>query len=218
MDVILLIKGVLVGFLIAAPVGPVGILCAHRTLDTGLGSGLSSGLGAATADTVFGGVAAFGLAFVAEFLLANEVLLRLVGAILLFVIGIRTLIKVVRTTPDPVPRHRFASDYASTFALTITNPITILSFAPVFVAVGAVVHDSSLASALSLIVGVLAGSALWWLTLCFGVSLFRARVTDEHMRWINKLSGSLIIFFGVLVLLSFTEGGQQLIGSPQLRL
>lgn len=218
MDIILLIKGLFVGFLIAAPVGPVGILCAHRTLDKGLGSGLSSGLGAATADTAFGGVAAFGLAFVAEFLLANEVLLRLVGALLLFVIGVRTLIRAVRITPDPVPLHRFASDYASTFALTITNPITILSFGPVFVAVGAVVHDGNLASAVSLIAGVLAGSALWWLTLCFGVHMFRAKLTDEHMRWINKLSGSLIIFFGVLVLLSFTQGGQQLIGSPQLRL
>ena len=218
MDLILFLKGIFVGFLIAAPVGPVGILCAHRTIGSGLKSGLSSGLGAATADTVFGGVAAFGLAFVADFLLANEVWLRLVGALLLFVIGIETLIRTVKTAPDPVPRHRFAADYASTFALTITNPITILSFAPVFVAAGAVVHDANLGGAWSLILGVLAGSALWWLTLCIGVSMFRAKVTDERMRWINTVSGSLIVFFGVLVLLSLTEGGRQLIGSPELRL
>lgn len=218
MDLIFFLKGVFVGFLIAAPVGPVGILCAHRTLESGLRSGLSSGLGAATADAVFGGVAAFGLALVADFLLANEVLLRLVGALLLFVIGVRTLIKVVGDQPDPVPRHRFATDYASTFALTITNPITILSFGPVFIAAGAVVQEGQLAGAWILILGVLIGSALWWLTLCFGVSLFRSRVNDEHMRWINKLSGSLIIFFGVLVLLSFTQVGKQLIGSPQLSL
>ena len=218
MDVILFLKGMFVGFLIAAPVGPVGILCAHRTLDTGLASGLASGLGAATADTVFGGVAAFGLALVADFLLANEVSLRLGGAILLFAIGIQTLIKTVKSNPDPVPRHRFASDYASTFALTITNPITILSFGPVFVAAGAVVRDGYLVGAWSLIVGVLLGSCLWWLTLCAGVSIFRARITDEGMRWINKVSGTLIIIFGVLVLLSLTRGGQQLIGSPEFSL
>ena len=218
MDLILFLKGMFVGFLIAAPVGPVGILCAHRTVETGLVSGLSSGLGAAVADTVFGGVAAFGLAFVADFLVTNEVVLRLVGALLLFAIGVRTLIKVVKTKPDPVPRHRIASDFASTFALTITNPITILSFGPVFIAAGAVVQDGQLYGAWSLILGVLIGSAIWWLTLCAGVSIFRKRITDEGMRWINKVSGSVIIFFGILVLLSLTKGGQQLIGSPQFTL
>jgi len=217
MDLILFLKGIFVGFLIAAPVGPVGILCIHRTLETGLKSGFSSGLGAATADTIFGGVAAFGLAFVADFLLANEALLRFFGGILLLAIGTRTMLKTPNSdTPDPVPRHKFASDYASTFALTITNPITILSFGPVFVAAGAVVRDGYLSGAWSLIIGVLLGSAVWWFALCLGVSLFRDKVGHQGVRWLSTMSGAVILFFGALVMLTLTEWGKHLIDSPQL--
>lgn len=216
MDIILFLKGIFVGFLIAAPVGPVGILCIHRTLETGLKSGLASGIGAAAADTVFGGVAAFGLAFVADTLLANEGPLRLAGGVLLLIIGIRTLYKEPRTNPEPLTGHKVAGDFMSTFVLTITNPITILAFGPVFVAVGAVVKDGSLLSAWSLIIGVLAGSALWWLTLCLGVSLFRTKLKGHRVRWLNRISGTIIMVFGILVLASLTEWGRMLIGAPKL--
>lgn len=218
MDVFLFLKGIFVGFLIAAPVGPVGILCAQRTLQLSLSAGLTAGLGAAVADAIFGAVAAFGLTFVAHILLENETLFRLIGGVLLLVLGARTFRK---PPPDldqriEVTANHHTGGFISTFALTITNPITIMSFGPVFVAANAIVQPGSLAAAWTLIVGVFAGSALWWLLLCTGISLFRRKVTESHMRWINKLSGVVILFFGVLVIASVTKYGAGLLDIPSL--
>ncbi|HVO14352.1 MAG TPA: LysE family transporter [Alphaproteobacteria bacterium] len=218
MDLFLFLKGIFVGFLIAAPVGPVGILCAQRTLQLSLPAGLTAGLGAAVADAIFGAVAAFGLTFVAHILLENETLFRLIGGLLLLVLGVRTFRK---PPPDldqriSVTANHIAGGFISTFALTITNPITIMSFGPVFVAANAVVEPGSLAAAWTLIVGVFAGSGLWWLLLCTGISLFKRKVTESHMRWINKLSGAIIVFFGILVIASVTEFGAGLLNIPSL--
>ena len=218
MDVFLFLKGIFVGFLIAAPVGPVGILCAQRTLQLSLSAGLTAGLGAAVADAIFGAVAAFGLTFVAHILLENETVFRLIGGVLLLGLGIRTFFK---PPPDldqrvAVTANHMAGGFISTFALTITNPITIMSFGPVFVAANAIVQPGDLIAAWTLIIGVFAGSALWWLLLCAGISLFKRKVTVGHMRWINKLSGVIIVFFGVLVIASVTRYGAGLLNIPSL--
>jgi len=214
MEFILYFKGIFVGFLIAAPVGPVGILCAQRTLQIGLLAGLVSGLGAAIADTIFGAVAAFGLTFIAQYLLENEALMRLIGGLLLVGIGVETMLKKpVRIQSDNLPKaHRYAASFFRTFMLTITNPITIMAFGPVFVAANAVVEEGNLVQAWALILGVFSGSSLWFSMLCSGVHLGRHHLNDRRMRWMNRISGIVIVFFGAMAVASLTPVGKQLFG------
>lgn len=216
MEIILLFKGIIAGFVIAAPVGPVGILCAQRTLQRGMAHGVVAGTGAAVADTIFGALAAFGLTFIAEFLLRNEDYLRLAGGFLLLAIGAHSLIKKVKLESAPPTLTGTAGDLLSTFMLTITNPITILTFSPVFLFLGAVVSDGDLGGAWTLIVGVFGGSMLWWVMLCTLTGFFRRKMTDNSLRLISRVSGGLIIFFGFLVLFSLTDVGERWFGTPSL--
>ncbi|MGE5269434.1 MAG: LysE family translocator, partial [Thiohalocapsa sp.] len=174
MLLIFLLKGVLVGILIAVPTGPVGVLCIRRTILHGRLAGFVSGLGAASADAVFGIIAGFGLTFVSDILLGFQDWLRLIGAGFLLYIGISAL------RADPLAGSRgqrdpesLISDYASTFALTITNPITILAFLAIFAAIGFTGADATLGSAASLVLGVWLGSLVWWAGLAFGAGLLR---------------------------------------------
>jgi threonine/homoserine/homoserine lactone efflux protein len=211
MDLVLFIKGIVAGFIIAAPVGPVGILCVQRTLSKGMPMGLAAGFGGAIADTIFGAVAAFGLAFVADFLLRHESAMRLAGGALLLALGAHGLLKRVTVAAAPPSVGGAAGDGVSAFLLTITNPITLLSFSPVFLAVGAVVAPDDRPAAWTLILGVFAGSCLWWLMLCTLAELFRRRLNTARMAIIHRVSAGMILFFGVLVLLSTTALGQRII-------
>jgi threonine/homoserine/homoserine lactone efflux protein len=216
MDIVLFFKGIIAGFVIAAPVGPVGILCAQRTLQRGIAHGVVAGMGAAAADTIFGALAAFGLTFIAEFLLSNEDYLRLAGGFLLFAIGVHSLVKKIKLESAPPTITGTAGDLLSTFILTITNPITILTFSPVFLFLGAVVSDGDLAGAWTLIAGVFGGSILWWVMLCTLTGSFRRKMTDNSLRVISRVSGGLIIFFSALVLFSLTDVGHRWFGTPSL--
>jgi len=215
MDIVLFIKGIVGGFIIAAPVGPVGILCVQRTLSHGLVIGLAPGVGGAVADTIFGAVAAFGLTFIADVLIRNDTWMRLGGGILLLILGIHGCIKRVSQESAPPSVRGAMGDAISAFMLTVTNPITILTFSPVFLAVGAVVAKDDRAAAWTLILGVLAGSCLWWLVLCLLASLFRKRLNASRMVIIHRVSAGLILFFGVLVLLSTTNIGQRLLDAAK---
>ena len=212
MDFVLFAKGVIAGFVIAAPVGPVGIMVAQRTLAKGILAGLIAGAGGAIADTIFGAIAAFGITFVSVFLSQIEQWLRLGGGILLLLLGSLTLIKEIKADANPrMSVSRSLGDFASTFTLTITNPATIASLVVVFPALGAIVPEGDLGRAWTLILGVFAGSTLWWLILATLTSLFRTRLNDKRMQMINRISGMVIIFFGILVLLSVTRLGQVLL-------
>jgi len=208
----LFIKGILCGFAIAAPVGPVGILCAHRTLRSGRLAGIVSGLGAAAADTIFGAMAAFGLRFVADIFLDHQIWLRLVGGILLILVGGGVLFHAPKDGHERMTANGAAGYFISTFVLTITNPITILSFGAVFVAADAVVGKGDLAAAWTLIAGVFIGSALWFLSLTGFANMFRGRFDVQGLRVINRISGWLVIFLGVVVLLSLTGVARRTFG------
>jgi threonine/homoserine/homoserine lactone efflux protein len=200
MSVGLFLEGIVIGFAIAAPVGPIGVLCIRRTLADGRVSGLVSGLGAATADALYGAVAALGLTFVAEFLMGGESWLRLVGGAFLLFLGVRTFLArpAGRAAPD-ARRIGLPGAYASTFFLTLTNPTTILSFAAIFAGLG-VAGDASgdALSAMLLVLGVFLGSAAWWVVLSGATSLFRTRLSVRGLRWVNRISGTVIAAFGVL--------------------
>ncbi len=206
MDIGLWLRGLVIGFSIAAPVGPIGVLCIRRTLAEGRTCGLASGLGAATADAVYGLVAAFGLTVVSGFLLAHQIWFRLVGGAFLCYLGIRSWFS------PPAIRAAAASGrgawraYATTFALTLTNPMTILSFAAIFGGLGLAGAGGDYGAALSLVAGVFAGSAGWWLLLSSGTSVLRARLDATWLRWINRLAGLVMIVFGMRLLWELWRG------------
>ncbi|WP_397386607.1 LysE family translocator [Paenibacillus roseipurpureus] len=197
-----LLKGILLGFSIAAPVGPIGILCMRRTLTLGRLHGFLSGLGAATADAIYGFIAGFGLTLITSFLLDQKVILQLVGGLFLVYLGVQTFrskpaVEAAKATGDTL----FKS-YASTLLLTITNPMTIMSFVGAFAGLGlGGSTEAGYASAISLVVGVFTGSAMWWLLLSVLVGLLRERIKGAAFLWINRVSGAMLTVFGLVAVL-----------------
>jgi len=203
MDTVFFLKGLIIGFVIAAPVGPIGVLCARRTLMHGRRAGFFSGMGAATADAIYGFIAAFGLTFISAFLVDHQFLLRLVGGGLLLYLGVKAFMaRPVKKTDLPRSARHYAGMYTSTFFLTLTNPMTILSFAAVFAGFGLAGTTGSVLSAGVLILGVYLGSALWWLFLVALFSLYRKRFQAHQLVWVNRISGTIITASGILALLS----------------
>ncbi|MBI5162402.1 MAG: LysE family transporter [Magnetospirillum sp.] len=197
----LFLRGVAIGFAIAAPIGPVGILCIRKALADGRSAAFVAGLGAAAADTVFGAVVGLGLGAVPELIAEHAPLLRLVGGVFLLALGVKTWAAAAFDIelPDgkgPGPWR----DFVSTFAITITNPATILGVMGVFAALGAAARPTRLAEAWVLVVGVFAGSTLWWLVLSSLASAIRSRFTPAHMRRFNHVSGAALMVFGVAAL------------------
>ena len=204
MDIGFLLKGLAIGFSIAAPVGPIGVLCIRRTLAEGHAAGLVSGLGAATADAIYGCVAGFGLTLISNALINQQVWLNLTGGVFLCYLGLQTLLTKPTEQAVSGEANSLIGAYASTFLLAFTNPVAILSFAAIFAAWGGTSASGSYVSVGILVLGVFAGSTLWWLALSSGVSLFRTKFTPQRLRWVNRVSGLVIAGFGLLALLSLT--------------
>ncbi len=208
MDLNIILKGLMIGFSIAAPVGPIGVLCIRRTLAEGRWVGLFTGLGAATADALYGCAAAFGLSVVTQLLVGAQGWLRLVGGGFLVYLGVRTFLARPATQAAAVKKagSGLAGAYFSTVALTLTNPMTILSFAAVFAGLGA--GDWQGPGGAALLVGaVFCGSAAWWLLLSGGVSLIRERFQGGWMVWVNRVSGAVLCAFGLWQLLALVRVG-----------
>jgi threonine/homoserine/homoserine lactone efflux protein len=202
MELSFLVKGIILGFSIAAPVGPIGVLCIRKTLQFGRLSGFFSGIGAATADTIYGIIAAFGLTLISSALLAGQFWLQLIGGLFLLYLGLKTFLAKPAEKSATVSHKTLFGDFISTFFLTLTNPMTILSYLAVFAGLGLSSVSSNYSSATLLVIGVFIGSALWWLILSEGVTLFRKKVSQHVMTWINRFAGVIIITFGILALLS----------------
>lgn len=198
----LLLKGLLIGFAIAAPVGPIGLLCIQRTLAQGWTAGFITGLGAASADALYGSVAGFGLTWIFTLLLDWRQELRLTGGLLLLWLGGRLLIAAPAAAGAVPPATGWLGNYTSTFFLTLTNPVTILAFIGIFAGLGLAETNQDYGAAGLLVSGVLLGSLLWWLLLACGVNRLRHRLTSVTRRWISQASGLVIALFGVLALLA----------------
>jgi threonine/homoserine/homoserine lactone efflux protein len=202
MDISFLLKGIVMGLSIAAPVGPIGVLCIRRTLAEGRLPGLLTGLGAATADAVYGCVAGFGITVVSSLLISQQTRLGLLGGLFLCYLGVRTLWSKPAEQAAKATSTGLLGSYSSTFLLTLTNPMTIISFAAIFSGLGIVNANQSHLSAAILVLGVFTGSATWWLVLSSLVSLFRARLDNPGaLRWINIISGLIILGVGASQLL-----------------
>jgi threonine/homoserine/homoserine lactone efflux protein len=201
MDPTFVFRGWLIGFAIAAPVGPIGVLCIRRTLSDGRVTGFLSGLGAATADSTYGAIAAFGLTALQQALLRQQTWLRILGGLFLLYLGVRTFLAIPARTAAPASgRGGMLGAYLSTFVLTLTNPATILAFLVIFAGFRLGEQAHSYAGAVSIVLGVFLGSASWWLLLSTLVGLLRERFTANWMLWVNRLAGGVICAFGVAAL------------------
>ncbi len=199
------LRGLVVGFSIAAPVGPIGVLCIRRTLAEGKAVGFVSGLGAATADAFYGAAAASGLTAISNLLVSQQHWLQLVGGLFLGYLGVKIFLAPPAEQTVSVIGADLVGAYVSTLLLTLTNPMTILSFAAVFAGLGLATGAGNYFAAAWLVLGVFIGSALWWLLLSGGVGLFREKFDAPRLRWVNRISGLIIAGFGLLALLSLRK-------------
>ena len=195
-----LIKGLVLGFSVAAPVGPIGLLCIQRTLMHGRLAGFLSGLGATTADALYGAVAAFGFTLVTDFLVSQHRWLQFAGGLFLCYLGIKTLLAKPADRTATAQGQGLWGMYLSTLLLTVTNPMTILSFAAMFAGLGVAASAHSTGSAVQMVLGVFLGSALWWSLLSVGVGFLKKRVSPAILRGVNVLSGVLIVCLGIFAL------------------
>ncbi|GIP17437.1 lysine transporter LysE [Paenibacillus montaniterrae] len=204
MTATILLKGVIIGFAIAAPVGPVGVICIRRSLAQGGLYGFVSGLGAATADAIYGCIAAFGFAWLTNLLIGYQMWLQLCGGMLLLWMGWRTWrsrpADLYSNAEAEAPRKKMLAAYASVLAITLTNPMTILAFAGIIAGAGIAVEQQLAGPALLLVGGVFSGSLLWWLFLSSAASLFRKKLKPGGLLWINRLSGVIIVGYGLWAL------------------
>lgn len=195
----LITQGLILGFSIAAPVGPIGMLCIRRSLQNGFKSGLSSGFGAASADAVYGMIAATGLTLIADFLKKQQTYLGILGGLFLLYLGYQTFrSSLPNADSEEVEEKSLISDFFSTFLLTLSNPITIFSFIALFGGLSANIDFRM--SAFILVLGVFCGSALWWITLSTAVSLLRRKFNAEMIRWVNNVAGLVIVGFAMMML------------------
>lgn len=189
------LEGIIVGFSIAAPVGAIGFLCIQQTLQGGIKLGLATGLGAATADTVYGIIVALGMGVMQTILLAHRIPLTIIGGLFLCYLGIKKFF----SAPPKEIRHTATADlfkaFVSTFFLTLTNPATILDFMAIFT--GLTLDISNTLDSMKFVMGVFLGSAAWWLFLSASVGIFRHKISHQLLRVINYVAGAVIFGFGV---------------------
>jgi threonine/homoserine/homoserine lactone efflux protein len=210
MSVYLLIEGLMIGLVVAVPVGPLGLLCINRALMLGPVCGLFSGLGVATADAIAAGIAALGITLVSSFLADHQIALRLIGGVFLCYLGVK-IFRTEAVSRVPVNSvNGLASAFATTFLLTLSSPVTVLSFVAIYAGWHVpALHGRYIAAAM-LTAGVFTGSALWWVALFIGLTTFRDRFNLTFLFWVHRASGAIIAIFGVVVLLSLSSLGQML--------
>ncbi|MBZ5725590.1 MAG: LysE family translocator [Acidobacteriia bacterium] len=196
----LLLRGLVAGIAIAAPVGPVNVLCISRTIAKGWKAGLISGLGAAAADTFYGSIAGFSITLVIQFLVRELFWIRLCGGILLVTIAVVYYFKPPQHLDGRKRESADTSDFAAALLLNLTNPTTVLSFLAVLAALGMSQHKSW-GLTLFLVLGIFGGSMLWWIALTGVVHRLRHRFNDRSMLWMNRIAGLAIGGFGAVTLI-----------------
>lgn len=180
--------------------GPIGILCIRRTIEGGRKTGFVTGLGAASADAFYASLAAFGLTFITNTLVQGQTWLRLGGAFFLFYLGTAIFFRAPARKEAALKPRSLLGDFLATFFLTLTNPLTIIFFAAVFSALGVRENRMDYAAALPWVLGVFFGSAIWWLLLSFLAGALRNKLASGHLRWVNRISGGVIVAFGFFAL------------------
>jgi threonine/homoserine/homoserine lactone efflux protein len=204
MELELLLKGILIGFMISVPLGPIGVLCVQRTLNKGRLSGFVSGLGAAGADTVFALLSGFGISIIIQFVEDQQIYFQIIGGAIILVLGVNIFysnpIKQIRM--QRLNRNKLSQDFFSVFLLTLSNPMAIFFFLAMFTGVNLASGTMSYFNLFIMVAGVTMGSSLWWFLLSTVVSLFRHRFRLKNIWWMNKIAGVIIFFLGIAAILS----------------
>ena len=197
-----IIKGIIVGIIVTAPVGPIGLLCIQRTINRGMFSGLTTGIASALADLVFAIIAGFSISAIGNFLEVNKLLIRLIGGIIVLFLGIR----ITRTNPIKRFRHQklqkrtYVGDAISGFLITLTNPVVIIVFGAAFAGFG-LNEAQSHKEVIFTIIGIFIGAVSWWTTLTFLVNIFKSKINFRKMFWLNRITGILVIIFGIAIII-----------------
>lgn len=198
-DIWLLVKGAIIGFAVAAPVGPIGMLCIRTTLERGRLAGFAAGVGAAVADAVYGTIGVLGVTAISGIIEAQRFWLELGGGIFVIAFGIHLgMTRPNYQNNDEIPVSLFA-DFLKTMVLTLANPSTILTFMAIFAGVPGA-GASELSHVPVIVLGVLLGSGAWWLFLTQGVGFIRHRISEQALKWMNWGAGFLLVVFGVYTL------------------
>lgn len=203
--IFLFLKAVFIGISVAVPVGPVGVICVNRSINKGVKSGLFSGLGAASADVVFGLIAGFGLSVVTGLINDMRTMIKAVAFFLLLFISFRTFWQVRNgNDSDKVVKNAKSgdlfSDYFSTFILTISNPLTVFSFMAIFSGFNIITHNTDRVETLLVIFGMFIGSSLWWLSLVKLIHYLKQKLNLSNLNWINYISGTIILISAFVIL------------------
>jgi threonine/homoserine/homoserine lactone efflux protein len=199
-DIWLLLKGAGIGFAVAAPVGPIGMLCIRTTLERGRVAGFAAGLGAAVADAIYGTIGVLGVTAISGYIEAQRFWLELGGGIFIVGFGIHLAITKpnIQNGNEEIPVNLFA-DFMKTLLLTLANPATILTFMAIFAGVPGA-GAASMSAVPIIVLGVLLGSAAWWLFLSQGVGVIRHRISERALTWMNWAAGALLVAFGASTL------------------
>nr|WP_320160097.1 LysE family transporter [uncultured Methanoregula sp.] len=200
MNVDFLVMGIIIGFSFAATIGPIGILCIKRTLTEGWMTGFVSGLGAATADFLYACVIGFGLTIISGFLLDHMTWLHIFGGGILVCLGLQTLFTQTSEKLTSENGSGLIRAYYSTFVLTLMNPMTIIMFAGIMAGLGGGITGNNYLSTSLLVIGIFFGSVLWYAILSLGFGSIREKIHSSTLQWINRISGLIIIGFGIAVL------------------
>lgn len=197
------LNGILLGLLVSVPLGPIGVLIIHKTLERGRLAGFVSGMGAGAADTLYALLACFGVGYIQAFIEEKQLLMQLTAILLIIFLGIK--IYYADTVRQYRERHRnqgksknMLGEFATVFVLTFSNPLSFFVFAGAFALSGVSSGGFLLGEKIGMVLGVITGTALWWFTLSGLASLFRHRMKLRGMWWLNKISGALIFFFGLI--------------------
>lgn len=197
-----LFKGVAIGLMVSIPMGPIGLICMQRTLNRGVKSGIFSGLGAATADTIFAIIAALGVGFIINFIEEKHHQLEFFSAIIILFLGLKIFytnpVKEIRK--KRTGKNKLTSDFFSVLFLTLTNPLTILVFFAIFAGINFSHESDNYIGQTLILTGIFGGAALWWFSLTFIVNAFRKKLHLRRLFIVNKVSGSIIFTLGILLL------------------
>ncbi len=204
MNLLFIIKGLLIGISVSAPLGPIGVLCIQRTLNKGFKSGFVSGAGAASADIIYAIIAGFSITYISDFLIEYQTYIRIIGGAFLILVGIRISIsnpaKQIRKLR--VKGNNYYKDYITSFLITVSNPITILAFGAFFTAFDMIDKNVNNFDITIMIIAVFSGSLIWWISLISIVTIFKTRIRLRNLLWINRITGILIVLFAAFVIIS----------------
>lgn len=209
----LLAKGILIGFLVSIPLGPIGVLVIQRTVNKNRIAGLMSGMGAALSDTLYAIIAGFSLTFIIDFIRAHEILFQGVGALVVLALGIHIFFKnpVTDLRRNRLRGNTHFQDIVSSFLVTFSNPLTVFVFLAVFTSSGVAISLEQPYHSFFVILGIFTGAFIWWFSLSGIVSLFRHKINLRLLWWINKTAGVLIVLFVLVTVIVVVQKGLRIV-------